>query len=103
MDQPRGDIIKNALYSASLCLLHSRKFFFFAHPLEDFYIVHGHIHTSFLFLLQKDFATFHKPVLKVFLYLFNNILLKFLYIEKKNRKKYFILSVFFALKIDFPI
>ena len=62
---------------------------FVCHSLEDFYIVHDHIDTSFLllfqrdfyiahkhigavclFLLQKDFGTFHEPFLKAFLYFF---------------------------------
>ena len=34
---------------------------FVFHPQKDFYIVHDHIGASFLFLLQKDFGTFHEP------------------------------------------
>ena len=40
---------------------HKRKSLFLAFlPLEDSYIVHNHIDTSFLFLLQKDFYIAHK-------------------------------------------
>ena len=54
MDQPRADIIKIVLYSASL--------YFYTHPLEDFYIIRDHADASFLFFLQKDFYIAHKHI-----------------------------------------
>ena len=83
MDQPKVDIIKNVLYSDSLYFLHSRKCFFYTHPLEDSYIVHDNIGAFCLFLLQKDFGTFHKHFFKAFLCCFDNSYLSFLYIGKK--------------------
>ena len=63
MDHPRADIIKNVLYSDSLCFLHSRKKF------SILYIIHEHIGASFLFLLQKDFYIAHKHTVAFCLFL----------------------------------
>ena len=63
MDHPRADIIKNVLYSDSLCFLHSRK------KISILYIIHEHIGASFLFLLQKDFYIAHKHTVAFCLFL----------------------------------
>ena len=72
MNQPRVDITKNALYSASLYFLHSRKNFY-THPLEEFYIVRDHIDVSFLFLLQKDFYIAHEYIGAFYIFFFRII------------------------------
>ena len=53
--------------------------------------VHNDTDAFFLFLLQKDFDIFHVIFSKAFLCVFDNGYLSFLYIEKKNYKKTFLL------------
>ena len=98
MDQPKADITKSVLYSDSLYFLHSRKKYY-AHPLKDFYSFHDRVEASFLFLLQEDFYISDKYIRIFYLFssskgfwdlsraffetfslLFDNILLKILYI-----------------------
>ena len=69
MDQTRVDVIKNILYSDSIYFLNSKNFFFYAHSLEDSYIIHDHIDAPFLFLLQKDFYIAHKHIVTFCLFL----------------------------------
>ena len=121
MDQPRADIIKNVLYSASLYFLHSRKkisivalykifisftiiltLFFLFSLQKDFYIAQEHIGAFCLFLLQKDFGTFHKPFLKAFLRFHDNISVNTLMYREKIYKKIFHQFFYMLLKITLP-
>ena len=112
------NIQKKNLYLASLYFTFQISFSynqitFFFHPLENFYIFHDHIGTSFLFLFQKDFyialdhigvfclflfkkdfGTFHELFLKAFLSLYP---VNTLIYRKKNYKKYLI-SFFICFK-----
>ena len=60
--------------------------------------------TFFLFLLRKDFGTFHVLLFEAFLCVFNNTFLPFLCIYKKIYKNFFISYhsiFFFFIKIFF--
>ena len=93
------------------CILEN---FFYTLPLEGFCIVHDHIDTSFLFLLQKDFCiahehivtfylsllqkhfgTFHVLLFETFLFFLANSYLSFLCIEKNYKKIFY--QVFYML------
>ena len=74
MDEPRTNTTKKSFILCQYLFLASYKNIFYTHPLEDFYIVQDDIDASFVFLLQKDFGTIHRPFLEVFLYFLNNIL-----------------------------
>ena len=110
----QGRYNKNVLDSDSFYFLHSREKNFYAHPLEDFYIVHDHIDASFLFLLQKDFYIgqehlaifvffFSRKIFKSFTCFFSKLFFAFLiificnfYYRKKNCKKMFLLCFYMS-------
>ena len=63
MDQPREDILKNVLHSASL--------YFYSHPLQGFYAIYiDHIDASFVFLPQKDLYIAHESIVAFFVFFF---------------------------------
>ena len=70
-------------------------------PQKDSYYVHDDSDAFFIFLLQKDFGTFHMLLFEIFLYVFDNSCLPFLYIEENCIKNF--ISFFICLKINFKI